>query len=110
MLLKVWSIFVLLGFINQSAVDFPAHHKAWENGVLHRDVSVGNIVIVNGRGCLIDWELARLNQRPDPRAHERTVSTISFFGSVRPHSYAGHVAISVDSSPKRHPSIPRSQR
>ena len=96
--------------LTKSGLTFTAHRKAWEIGVLHRDVSFGNIVIVNGRGCLIDWELARVNQHPDPRARQRTVGTSYFFGLVRPHSCAGHVAVSVDSSPEGSHSTPRSQR
>ncbi|PIL24553.1 hypothetical protein GSI_12437 [Ganoderma sinense ZZ0214-1] len=40
-----------------------AHYLAWTNaGVLHRDVSVGNILIdpVTRNGYLIDWDLSRL--------------------------------------------------
>ncbi|KAI9458221.1 hypothetical protein HD554DRAFT_2029721, partial [Boletus coccyginus] len=28
-------------------------------GILHRDLSVGNIIIVDGRGYLIDWDFAK---------------------------------------------------
>ena len=36
-----------------------AHKGAYALGFLHRDVSDGNIMIdENGRGILIDWELA----------------------------------------------------
>ncbi|KAI0730491.1 hypothetical protein C8Q76DRAFT_329044, partial [Earliella scabrosa] len=40
-----------------------AHYTAWQYaGVLHRDISIGNIMItpVTRRGFLIDWELSRL--------------------------------------------------
>ena len=39
-----------------------AHQVAWQKaGVLHRDISIGNIMIDNltGRGFLSDWDLAR---------------------------------------------------
>ncbi|KAI5115007.1 hypothetical protein M0805_008182, partial [Coniferiporia weirii] len=36
-----------------------AHGKAYEAGILHRDISIGNIMITHdGRGMLIDWDLA----------------------------------------------------
>ncbi|KAG2089146.1 uncharacterized protein F5147DRAFT_658498 [Suillus discolor] len=34
-----------------------AYHKA---GVLHRDLSAGNVVIHDGKGILIDWDLSKL--------------------------------------------------
>ncbi|PIL25528.1 hypothetical protein GSI_12415 [Ganoderma sinense ZZ0214-1] len=39
-----------------------AHYTAWEAGILHHDVSVGNILIdpVTRRGLLIDWGNSRL--------------------------------------------------
>ncbi|KAG2151503.1 hypothetical protein DEU56DRAFT_728043, partial [Suillus clintonianus] len=38
-----------------------AHKDAYENAkILHRDLSVGNIVIYRGVGFLIDWDLAKL--------------------------------------------------
>lgn len=46
---------------------------AYEKNILHRDISVGNIIIVGGHGYLIDWELAKLDGS-NPRARERTVS------------------------------------
>ncbi|KAJ7199149.1 hypothetical protein GGX14DRAFT_662180, partial [Mycena pura] len=54
-----------------------AHCDAWtEAGVEHRDISVGNIIIVveEGitRGLLIDWELSRYYDDDGPRACERT--------------------------------------
>ncbi|KAM5541445.1 hypothetical protein V8D89_004999 [Ganoderma adspersum] len=45
-----------------------AHYVAWENaGILHRDVSVGNILInpVTREGFLIDWDLSRLRSELD---------------------------------------------
>ncbi|KAG1740423.1 uncharacterized protein EDB91DRAFT_1053224 [Suillus paluster] len=38
-----------------------AHKDAYENAkILHRDLSVGNIVVYQGEGFLIDWDLAKL--------------------------------------------------
>ncbi|KAG2137103.1 uncharacterized protein EDB93DRAFT_1046386, partial [Suillus bovinus] len=37
-----------------------AHKDAYEKaGVLHRDLSIGNIVMFRGKGILIDWDLAK---------------------------------------------------
>lgn len=52
-----------------------AHQDAFNAGVLHRDVSVGNILIVNGSGILIDWDLSkRLKDSNNLRQPTRTVS------------------------------------
>ncbi|KAG2362920.1 hypothetical protein BDR07DRAFT_1283520 [Suillus spraguei] len=38
-----------------------AHKDAYEKaGILHRDLSIGNIVMFRGKGILIDWDLAKL--------------------------------------------------
>ena len=58
-----------------------AHDDALNNaGVLHRDISVGNILIIGGRGILIDWDLSKhVNKIPsgcdEIRQPTRTVST-----------------------------------
>ncbi|KAJ7639150.1 hypothetical protein FB45DRAFT_739927 [Roridomyces roridus] len=54
-----------------------AHSDAWtKTRVEHRDISVGNIILVvdNGmtRGLLIDWELSRYESDGGARAYERT--------------------------------------
>ncbi|KIY63281.1 hypothetical protein CYLTODRAFT_382513 [Cylindrobasidium torrendii FP15055 ss-10] len=36
-----------------------AHKGACDVGILHRDISVGNIIIYEGSGLLIDWERAK---------------------------------------------------
>ncbi|KAJ2911407.1 hypothetical protein MD484_g9008, partial [Candolleomyces efflorescens] len=47
------------GFLQALFDAFLAHKGAYALGFLHRDVSDGNIMIdENGRGILIDWELA----------------------------------------------------
>jgi hypothetical protein len=39
---------------------FLAHKGAYEAGFLHRDFSMGNIIIdSNGNGWLIDWDLSK---------------------------------------------------
>jgi hypothetical protein len=38
----------------------PAHKEAYLAGILHCDLSIGNIIISGGQGYLIDWDLAKL--------------------------------------------------
>jgi hypothetical protein len=54
-------------------VPCTAHQRAFELGILHRDISAGNIVIVFGRGILIDWDLAKEVSQLGPRQTTRTV-------------------------------------
>ncbi|KAJ7730339.1 hypothetical protein B0H16DRAFT_1329939, partial [Mycena metata] len=54
-----------------------AHFDAWSKAhVEHRDISVGNIIVVvdegNTKGLLIDWELSRYQSDDHARAYERT--------------------------------------
>ena len=66
-----------------------AHEQAWKTGILHRDISAGNILIVdNGElnpedtneptGMLIDWDLSKSVTKDDgpttARQYTRTVS------------------------------------
>lgn len=61
---------------------FTAMMAANEHQILHRDISLGNIILVRDkageirRGCLIDWEFSCENKRDgeEPRQYERTVS------------------------------------
>ncbi|KAE9400210.1 hypothetical protein BT96DRAFT_919607, partial [Gymnopus androsaceus JB14] len=50
------------------------HQRAYEDAkILHRDVSAGNIIFYQGKGWLIDWELARwVDKDSGARARERT--------------------------------------
>jgi serine/threonine protein kinase len=50
-----------------------AHKEAFAIGYIHRDISAGNIIIFNGRGYLIDWDLAKATNLPHPRRATRTV-------------------------------------
>jgi RIO-like serine/threonine protein kinase len=58
-----------------------AHNDAFNKaGVLHHDISVGNILITKGKGILIDWDLSkRVNKEPSEcdkvRQPTRMVST-----------------------------------
>ncbi|KAG1774991.1 hypothetical protein EV702DRAFT_1199840 [Suillus placidus] len=50
-----------------------AHHDAFANAkILHRDLSVGNIVIYRGKEFLIDWDLAKLLIIQGPRQTTHT--------------------------------------
>ena len=53
-----------------------AHSHAYENAkVLHWDISVGNIILMDeGGGLLIDWELVKLVDDDKSRRPDRTVS------------------------------------
>ena len=64
------------GFLTNNHV---AHDDAFfEAGILHQDISVGNIVILNnGTGLLIDWDLCKImntESENEEHAAERTVS------------------------------------
>jgi len=53
-----------------------AHHQAVKKArILHRDISVGYIIIdkATGDGYLIDWEMAKSVDDEASRTHERTV-------------------------------------
>lgn len=71
---------------------YTGHKRAWEDArVLHRDVSVGNILITdeptnepNSTGFLHDFDYSSIEHEPenggpdDVRQAERTVSTTSY--------------------------------
>ena len=56
--------------------DNAAHSHAFEDAkILHRDISAGNIILTSeGRGLLIDWELAKDVNEGGSRRPDRTVS------------------------------------
>ncbi|KAI3597567.1 other 1 protein kinase [Moniliophthora roreri] len=50
-----------------------AHTEAYRKGILHRDISIGNILISeNGGGLLIDWEFGKSIANPEVRVMART--------------------------------------
>jgi RIO-like serine/threonine protein kinase len=57
---------------------YLAHNAAFfVAGVLHRDISVGNVILTaEGRGLLIDWDLCIrvANMKNPARRPDRTVS------------------------------------
>ena len=77
-----------------TVVTNPAHYDAWKAGVIHRDISAGNVLIritetiedgkyVRKReGILADWELSTVVMSGDitdsTRAIDRTVSSFCF--------------------------------
>lgn len=61
-----------------------AHQCALRAGILHRDLSPGNIMIMENEeenisdGILIDWDLSKfINTQDEARQHTRTVSRVS---------------------------------
>ncbi|KAE9389413.1 hypothetical protein BT96DRAFT_1025057 [Gymnopus androsaceus JB14] len=46
-------------------------HACTKAGILHQDISFGNIIIVGDRGYLIDWEFGRWDGEGDSSADER---------------------------------------
>ncbi|KAG1779841.1 hypothetical protein EV702DRAFT_1043716 [Suillus placidus] len=68
-----------------------AHKDAFELAkVLHRDLSVGNVVIYKGKGYLIDWDLAKLVNINGPRQTTR-MGTWQFMSAyLVEHKYAIH--------------------
>jgi hypothetical protein len=64
-----------------------AHKDAYEVAkILHRDLSVGNIVIFRGKGILIDWDLAKVLTIQGPRQVTRTVC--SFYAQTHCTDFA----------------------
>lgn len=76
---------------SKSLTHIAAHRHAWSIGILHRDLSPGNIMIVEKEernikyGLLIDWDLCKVFKRsgsgsqkplaPPARRYSRTVSS-----------------------------------
>ena len=57
-------------FVRRTLTHIAAHRAAWEIGILHRDLSPGNIMIVENvekegaEGLLIDWDLCKITRSP----------------------------------------------
>jgi serine/threonine protein kinase len=53
-----------------------AHSHAFNKAkILHRDISAGNIILTDeGKGLLIDWELAKMMGKGGRRRPDRTVN------------------------------------
>ncbi|ETW82651.1 hypothetical protein HETIRDRAFT_120858 [Heterobasidion irregulare TC 32-1] len=62
-----------------------AHQQAFNAGVLHQDISGGNILITdNGRGLLIDWDLSRRTELAVPAARLKSrTGTWQFMACAR---------------------------
>ncbi|KAF9237996.1 hypothetical protein BU15DRAFT_48132, partial [Melanogaster broomeanus] len=59
-----------------------AHEDAFQCSVLHRDISPGNILITDGGGILINWDLCKhINASSGPRQSTRT-GTWQFMSAV----------------------------
>jgi serine/threonine-protein kinase RIO1 len=57
----------------------PAHqHACKDANILHRDISIGNIIVYQGEGLLIDWELSCDLSNDQARVLERTVRKLRF--------------------------------
>ncbi|GJJ15492.1 hypothetical protein Clacol_009770 [Clathrus columnatus] len=78
-----------------------AHSAAFKAGILHRDISSGNIMIYKDEGLLIDWDLskrtadegARGPERTDPTAVQNLTDDVESFIHVLTwvsFRYAGH--------------------
>jgi serine/threonine protein kinase len=74
---------------------------AYNAGILHRDISAGNIIIYNGGGLLIDWDLSKLlvphSLVPEtPRCATQTMQTHFYAGPIiADDDSPGHLAIYV---------------
>ena len=83
------------GFVmySESLTPIAAHHRAWLIGILHRDLSPWNIMIVEKKedniehGLLINWDLCKVfreDDAPVTRRYSRIVS--SMLHTISPES------------------------
>jgi serine/threonine protein kinase len=72
---------VVFWFRNLLTAGVQTHGEAYEKaGILHRDISPGNIMITeDGRGFLIDWDLAKSIHGEGARSLGRTVSATKLY-------------------------------
>jgi serine/threonine protein kinase len=65
-----------------SLTHITAHEAAYKAGILHRDISVGNIMIIDegelndSRGILIDWDLSKVIKQEDEHTGARPYTRI----------------------------------
>ena len=78
-----------------------AHSHAFNSAkILHRDVSAGNIILTDeGRGLLIDWEMAKKVNEVGSRRPDRTVSYLAQYSPLVFSFWIGNMAIHVCGSP-----------
>ena len=72
-----------------------AHQAACAAGYLHRDLSPGNIILVDGHGYLIDWDFAKATTTEVACRMMRTVCQSIFLCSHSDGQWTGHLAIHV---------------
>ena len=81
----LWSVSCcLLSVWRHSLTHITAHKAAYKAGVLHHDISTGNILIADkgttSSGILIDWDLSKAFNSEDKhtvaRQYTRTVSIL----------------------------------
>jgi len=75
------------GCKEMTLIDLLAHMDAHSAGILHRDISPGNIIIHQGGGLLIDWDLSKPVNMPSmgleyPRRATRTVQAFFVAGPI----------------------------
>ncbi|KAI5115937.1 hypothetical protein M0805_004064 [Coniferiporia weirii] len=56
---------------------FQGHHFLWDHGIMHRDISIGNLMCRLGEddevcGVLNDWDLAKLKDSKESTSNSRT--------------------------------------
>jgi Fungal protein kinase len=56
---NLYFILFYFSLANYLSLACLGHDDAVQAGVLHCDISAGNILIVDGRGILIDWDLSK---------------------------------------------------
>lgn len=67
----------------------PAAQQAYKAGVLHRDISAGNVMIVRNnetgewKGILIDWDMCLLWEEQKLIGEVRTQRTVSYLSHIK---------------------------
>lgn len=76
MLWTVRVLFLMYGLQMAETESRSAHEDAFKSGVLHWDVSAGNIILVDGGGLLIDWDLCKHIGGEKGSGARRTMCTV----------------------------------